>query len=62
MMKCPNCGKEMVSGIIESAREIMWCKEGEKKEKRISSRLFMTSKAFAERCEECGIVVVKEEQ
>jgi len=24
--------------------------------------LFMTSIAYAERCEECGIVVVKEEQ
>lgn len=62
MMKCPNCGTEMMCGIVESAREIMWRKEGEKKEKRISSSLFMTSKAYAERCEECGIVVVKEEQ
>lgn len=61
-MKCPNCRTEMMCGIVESDREIMWRKEGEKKEKRISSRLFMTSKAYAERCEECGIVVVKEEQ
>ena len=26
-MKCPNCGKEMVCGIVESDREIMWRKE-----------------------------------
>ena len=61
-MKCPNCGNEMVSGIIESGREIMWRKEGEKQSKRISSRLFISSKACAERCEECGIVFLKEER
>ena len=61
-MKCPNCGNEMVRGIVESGREIMWRKDGEKGTKRISSRLFGSSKACAERCEECGIVVVKEER
>ena len=60
-MKCPNCGSEMVQGVVESGREIMWKKVEEKKSKRISSRLFVSSKACAERCEECGIVVVKEE-
>ena len=61
-MRCPNCGSEMVQGVVESRREIMWKKEGEKQAKRISSRLFVSSKAGAERCEECGIVVVKEER
>jgi len=61
-MKCPNCGKEMVCGIVESDREIMWRKEGEKQSHRISSRLFVSSKASAERCEECSIVVLREEQ
>ena len=61
-MKCPKCGNEMMRGIVESDREIMWRKEGEKQSKRISSRLFVSSKASAERCEECGIVVVIEEQ
>lgn len=60
-MKCPNCGNEMMCGMVESDREIMWQKEGEKKLKRISSKLFVSSKAYAERCEDCGIVVVKEE-
>lgn len=61
-MKCPNCGKEMVCGIVESHREIMWRKEGEKQSQRISSRLFVSSKAYAERCEECRIVALREEQ
>ena len=61
-MKCPNCGKEMECGIVKSDREIMWQKEGEKQTQRISSRLFVSSKAYAERCEECGIVVLREEQ
>ena len=60
-MKCPICGNEMMSGIVESDREIMWRKEGEEKSQRISSRLFVSSKACAERCEACGIVVVREE-
>ena len=41
--KCPNCGNEMLCGVVESHREIMWRKEGEKKEERISSKLFMIS-------------------
>lgn len=61
-MKCPNCGNEMMCGIVESNREIMWRKEGEKQSKRISSRLFVSGKAYAERCEECSIVVVREER
>ena len=60
-MRCPNCGSEMVQGVVESGREIMWKKAGEKHSKRISSRLFVSSKACAERCEECAIVIVKEE-
>ena len=60
-MKCPICGKEMVTGRIESAREISWIQNGEKPV-RISSRLFVSSKADAERCEECGIVIIKEDQ
>ncbi len=62
MLKCPNCGSEMVQGIVESDREIMWRKDGENQSKRISSRLLVSSKACAERCEECGIVVVREER
>lgn len=58
-MKCPNCGKEMLVGKVESGREITWIGDGEKP-KRISSKLFLTSTAYAERCEECGIVVMKE--
>lgn len=61
-MKCPICGIEMMIGKVESKREIMWIKEGEKKRTRISSRLFMVSKAYAERCEDCGVVLVKEKQ
>lgn len=48
-MKCPNCGKEMVIGQVESAREIDWIQNGEKPV-RISSRLFVSSKADAEKC------------
>lgn len=61
-MKCPKCGNEMIRGIVESGREIMWRKEGERQSHRISSRLFVSSKACAERCEDCAIVVIKEEQ
>lgn len=51
----------MISGIIQSDREVMWIQKDEKP-KRISTTLFVNSKAQAERCEECGIVVVKEER
>lgn len=60
-MKCPNCGREMVTGQVESAREMKWIQAGEKPI-RISSRLFVSSKANAERCAECGIVIIKEDQ
>lgn len=60
-MKCPVCGNEMQIGKVESKREIMWIKEGERKETRISSRLFLVSNAYAERCEDCGVVVIKEQ-
>lgn len=58
-MKCPNCGKEMLVGKVESGREITWIKEGEKP-RRISSKLFFSSTAYAERCEECKVVIIKE--
>ena len=61
VMKCPVCGKEMILGNIQSDREVMWL-EDDKKPKRITTKLFLHSKANAERCEECRIVVVKEEQ
>ena len=60
-MKCPVCGKEMILGIAQSDREIMWIEEN-KKPLRITSRLFVHSKANAERCEDCEIVVIKEEK
>lgn len=60
-MKCPICAKEMKAGKVESGREIMWRGEADRKELQISSKLFMKSGTYAERCEECGIVVVKEE-
>lgn len=60
-MKCPVCGKEMILGIVQSDREIMWIEEN-KKPLRITSRLFVHSKANAERCEDCEIVVIKEEK
>lgn len=60
-MICPKCGKEMIVGSIQSDREVMWI-EKNKKPLRISSKLFMHSKANAERCEECNIVVIKKEQ
>lgn len=59
-MKCPICGKEMEAGKVESKREIMWVEEGNKRGTRISSRLFAVSNAYAERCEDCQIVVIKE--
>ena len=60
-MKCPICGVEMQIGKIESNREIFWKADGEKIHNRISSRLFVKSDAYAERCAECGIIVLKEE-
>ena len=59
-MKCPICNNEMLTGKIESNREIMWMENGEKNKERISSKLFISSKAEAERCEACGILLVKE--
>lgn len=59
-MKCPKCGKDMLAGKVECGREIMWVMNG-KKQKRVSSKLFGVSKAYAERCEECGLVVIEEE-
>ena len=59
-MKCPSCGKEMVVGNIQSNREVVWLEEN-RKPIRISSKLFLHSKAYAERCEECHIVLVKED-
>lgn len=32
-MKCPVCGKEMIEGMVQSDREIMWIEEGEKPQK-----------------------------
>ena len=60
-MKCPMCGKEMISGTVQSNREVLWIEEN-KKPQRITSKLFVHSKANAERCDECKIVVIKEEQ
>lgn len=60
-MKCPLCAKEMQTGRVESGREIMWRGDAERKPMRISSKLFGNSHAYAERCDECGIVVVREE-
>lgn len=60
-MKCPKCGKEMVIGTVESNREIFWKSEHEKP-LRVSSKLFMTSKAKAHRCADCGLVVLEEDQ
>ena len=58
-MNCPMCGKEMISGIVQSNREILWIEEN-KKPQRITSKLFVHSKANAERCADCEIVVIKE--
>ena len=55
------CGKEMISGIVQSNREILWIEEN-KKPQRITSKLFVHSKANAERCADCEIVVIKEVQ
>ena len=60
-MNCPMCGKEMISGIVQSNREILWIEEN-KKPQRITSKLFVHSKANAERCDDCEIVVIKEEK
>lgn len=59
-MKCPKCGNEMLAGKVECGREIMWVADGAKP-KRVSSKLFGVSKAYAERCEKCGIIVIEEE-
>ena len=60
-MKCPMCGKEMILGIVQSDREVLWIEEN-KKQQRITSKLFVHSKANAERCDDCEIVVIKEEK
>lgn len=60
-MKCPICGVEMQIGTVESNREIFWNANGEKIRNRISSKLFVKSDAYAERCADCGIVVIKED-
>lgn len=60
-MKCPMCGKEMIIGMVQSNREVLWIEENQKPQ-RITSKLFVHSKANAERCEECEIVVIKEEK
>lgn len=58
-MKCPKCQKDMIIGKVESDREILWVEDNEMPV-RIPSRLFVTSTAKAERCAECGIVVIEE--
>ena len=59
-MKCPDCGNEMIRGSIRSDREVMWLEPGKKPE-RITSKLFLHSSAYAERCVTCNIVVVRTE-
>ena len=60
-MKCPMCGKEMIIGIVQSDREVLWIEEN-KKPQRTTSKLFVHSKANAERCDDCEIVVIKVEK
>ena len=50
----------MIAGSIQSDREVVWL-EDNKKPQRITSKLFVHSKAYAERCEECNMVLIKEE-
>lgn len=56
-MKCPKCGKELLKGEVRSRREIEWFDADNKKGIRVSSKLFAISKAEAERCEDCKIIV-----
>ena len=60
-MKCPRWGKEMILGTVQSDREVLWIEEN-KKPQIITSKLFVHSKANAERCDDCEIVVIKEEK
>ena len=36
-MNCPMCGKEMISGIVQSDREVLWIEEN-KMPQRITAK------------------------
>lgn len=67
-MKCPFCGKEMITGAVQSAREIIFTKNTEKKlfkttivkdeETSLSVNNFTKPTCPAYHCPECKKVIM----